>query len=74
MTIGQGEHAVNQLLTLEVAHLTQRDLAAEMIVAVGIAAWAMQRALTRDLDGKSRRVTCQDSAPRREHAFHDFHG
>jgi hypothetical protein len=35
MTIGQGEHAVNQLLPLEIANLTQRDLAAEMVTVQG---------------------------------------
>jgi hypothetical protein len=73
MTIGEGEHAVDQFLTFEVAYLTECDVTAEMIVAVGITARAMQRALARDLDGKRRRVATQDSAPRGEDAFHDFH-
>ena len=33
----------------------QRDVAAEMIVAVGVAAGAAQRALARDLDRERRR-------------------
>jgi hypothetical protein len=73
MTIGEGEHAVDQFLTFEVAYLTECDVTAEMIGAVRIAAWAMQWALARDFDGKRWRVASQDSAPRREDALHDFH-
>ena len=36
--VDEREDAVDQLLSLEVAHLAQRQLAAEMIVAVGVAA------------------------------------
>ena len=38
--IDQLEHAVDELLALEVAHLAQRQIAAEMVVAVGVAARA----------------------------------
>ena len=69
MAIDEREDAVNQLLTLEVADLAQRDLAAEMIVAVGVAAGAVQRALARDLDGERGRVASEDPAPRGEDAF-----
>src|SRR5262249_54953940 len=44
------EHTIDQLLPLEVSDLTERDVAAEMTVAVRIAARAPQRALARDLD------------------------
>ena len=37
MLVDQREHAVHKLLTLEVAHLAERDLAAEMVVAVRVA-------------------------------------
>ena len=56
-------HAVDELLALEVAHLAQRHLAAEVIVAVRIAAGAAQRALPGDLDRQRGRVPGQDAAP-----------
>src|SRR5580704_15767898 len=39
-----------------------------MLVAVGITARTVQRALSRDLDGQQRRITTQDSSP----SGHDF--
>ncbi len=38
--IDELEDAVDELLALEVAHLAERQVAAEMIVAVGVAAGA----------------------------------
>ena len=63
--IDQVDHAVDQLLTLEVAHLAQREVAAEMIVAIGVAAGAVQRAFARDFDRQRRRVPASGSDPRR---------
>src|SRR5947209_13492089 len=50
LSIDQGEHAVNQLLSLEVADFAERDFAAEMFVAVRVAARTPQRAFTGDFD------------------------
>jgi hypothetical protein len=44
------EESCDELVSLEVGELTKRDAAAEMLVAVGIAARAAQRALTSDFD------------------------
>ena len=68
--IDQRDDAVDELLALEVADLPQRDLAAEVIVAVGVAAGASQRAFARDLDGKGRGISAEDAAPCSEDAFH----
>ena len=70
MPIDEREDAVDELLALEVADLAQREVAAEMIVAVGVAAWTVQRALARDLDGKRWSVAGEDASPRRENTFH----
>ena len=70
MAIDQREDDVDKRLTLEVTYLTQRDLAAEVVVTVGIAAWAAQRALARNLDGKRRSVPREDPSPSRKDALH----
>src|SRR5437016_11594553 len=50
LSIDQGEHAVNQLLAFEVADFAECDVAAEMIVAVGVTARTPQRTFTRDFN------------------------
>ena len=52
MAIHERQHAVDERLALEVAELAQRSVAVQVIVAVRIAAGALQRALARDLDRK----------------------
>jgi hypothetical protein len=44
MLIGQCHDAVDELLTFEIADLAQCDVAAEMIVAVGVTTGTTQRA------------------------------
>ena len=56
-------HAVDEFLALEIADLAQRELAAEMIVAVRVAAGTAQRTLARDFDGQRRRVAREDPTP-----------
>ena len=58
-------HAVDELLALEVAHLTERHLAAEMIVAVRVAAGAVERTLAGDFDRQRGRVPGENTAPAR---------
>ena len=72
MALDDVQHAVDELLSLEVRELAQHDVAAEMRVAVGVAARAAQRTLARDLDRQVRLVPCEDPAPRLEDcaAFH----
>ena len=66
------EHAVDQLLPLEVADFAQGQFTTEVIVAVGVAAGAAQRALAGDLDGKGWCVSAEDATPSRDNAFHLF--
>src|SRR5262245_56974343 len=62
---------VNQLLSLEVADGAQGQLdAAEVVVAVGVAAGTVKRALPRNLDREGRRVAGEDSTPGCKNAFH----
>jgi hypothetical protein len=51
MLVDQRKEAIDELLSLEVADLPQRDLAAEMFVALGVTSRAAERALAGDLDG-----------------------
>ena len=64
VAIDELDDAVDELLALEVADLAQRHLAAEVIVAVGVAAGAVQRAFARDFDRQRRRVAGKNSTPR----------
>ena len=57
------EDAVDQFLSLEVRELTQDDVAAEVLIAVGVAARAPQRALARDLDRQVGPIAREDPAP-----------
>ena len=68
--IDEVEHAVDEFLSFEVAHLAERDVAAEMIVAVRVAAGTAQRALARDLDRERGRVAGENPTPGREDRFH----
>ena len=53
-----------------VADLAERDIAAQMFVAVGVAAGAAERALARDLDRQRGTVSAEDPPPRRDNSFH----
>jgi hypothetical protein len=61
---------VDELLTLEVAHLAQRDAAAEVFIAVRVATGTTERALTGDFDRESWTVASQDPSPSSKDAFH----
>ena len=64
------EHRVDELLTLEVLQLAQRDLAAEMVAAVRITAGAGERALARNLYREVRLIAGKNPAPRPDDSFH----
>src|SRR5207237_10331525 len=66
----QPEHRVDELLALVVLQLAQRDVAAQMVAAVRIAAGTSKRALARDLDREIRLVARQNLAPRPQQTFH----
>src|SRR5215210_4139381 len=70
MTIDQIDDAVDQRLALEVADFAERQVAAQVIVAIGVAARAVQRAFTRDLDRQRRLIPGEDSTPRGQDPVH----
>ena len=70
MLIDQLEEAIDELLALEVAHLAEGDLAAEMVVAVRVAARAPQRAFPGDLDGQRRSIALEYPTPGGEDSLH----
>jgi hypothetical protein len=57
------ENAVDEIVAAIIVNLAERGLTTEMVVAVGVAAWTMQRAFARDLDGEQRGVPFQNGAP-----------
>jgi hypothetical protein len=73
MLVDEREDTVDQLLPFEIADLPQRQLTAQMIVAVGVAAGTSQRTLTRDLNRQRRGVTREDPTPSRDDAFHPMY-
>ena len=72
MLVDEREHAVDEGLALQIADVAQRDAAAEVIVAVGIAARTAERAFARDFDREVRSITEQDLAPSANNTLHEF--
>src|SRR6266851_3851754 len=70
MAIDDVHEFVDQLLALEVADLPQRHPAADVVVAVGVAARAAERTFAGDLDRQNGCVAGEDTSPRRNNAFH----
>ena len=54
MPVDERHDAVDEFLAFEIADFAKREIAAEMIVAVGVATGTTQRALAGDFDGKRR--------------------
>lgn len=63
----KAQYAIDQLISAEVIEFAQRDAAAEMRIAIGVASRAAQRALPGDLDRQHRDSARQDSSPSGEH-------
>ena len=63
VAIDERHEALHELVALVVVQASQRDVAAEMIVAVGVAAGTTERTLARDLDRDVRAVARKDAAP-----------
>ena len=63
MVVDQTHHAVHESLAFEVPNLAQRHLAAEMVLAVGIAAGTVQRAFTGDFNRERRHISGENTAP-----------
>ena len=54
MTVHERQNAVDEGLSLEVSDLPKRHAAPQMLVAIGVATWAAQRALPGDFDRERR--------------------
>src|SRR5262249_13080710 len=67
--VDQTQDSVNQCLPLEIAKLTKRGLATQVIVVIRITARASQRTFAGNLNGKRRMMARQNPAPRTEYAF-----
>src|SRR4051794_37676839 len=70
VTIDQRQQAIDELLAFEIADFAELEIAAQMIVAVGVTAGAMQRALARDFNRHRRRVAGENPSPCRKNRFH----
>ena len=70
LAIDDFHESIDELLAFEVPEPAQGDAAAEMIVAVRVAAGTPQRALSRDLDRKYRLMSAEDASPRGKNPFH----
>ena len=68
--VEQREHAVDELLALEILQLAQLDVAAEVIVAVRVAARTRERALASNFDRQIWLITAKDPSPRPDNTFH----
>jgi hypothetical protein len=66
----QPHHAVDEFLTLEVAHLTERQVSTEVVVAVRITSGASQRAFASDLERERWCVAGEDPTPSRDNPVH----
>jgi hypothetical protein len=70
MCIDQRKETIDEFLALEIADLSKCDLTAEVIVAVGVAAWTSEGTFAGNLDRKGGAITAKDSPPRGDNAFH----
>ena len=57
------EYTLDERVTLVIGELTERDRAAKVTIAVGIASGTAQRTFAGDFNGKHRRTSKQDLAP-----------
>src|SRR5262245_60995217 len=67
MLLDECEHAVDEVLALEVAQLAQRDVASQVLITVGIAPGTSQRTLARNLNRERWNISTEDLAPTRDH-------
>jgi hypothetical protein len=72
--VNEGEDAIDELLALEIPDLAECQIAPEVVLAVGVAARAMERALPRDLDRHRGCHTRQDAAPGGDECSDRRHG
>jgi hypothetical protein len=70
MRLNQREKSVDKLLSFEIADLSERHLAAEVVVAIGVTARASEGTFAGNLDRQGRTITAKDSPPRGDNAFH----
>src|SRR5262245_15226134 len=70
MRLDQREKAIDKFLAFEVADLTERHIAAEVVIAVGVTTGTPEGAFAGDLDRQGRTIAAKDSSPCRDNAFH----
>jgi hypothetical protein len=70
MLINQLEEPPDELGSLEIADLSQRNAAAEMFIAVSVATGTSEGTFAGNLDRQGRTITAKDSPPRGDNAFH----
>ena len=70
LLVDDRENAIDEFLSFVVGDLSERDVAAEVLVAVGVAARAAERAFARDFDREGGIVAAEDASPRGDDAFH----
>jgi hypothetical protein len=70
MLLDQCEESSYEFVALVVAHLTECDLAAEVLVTVRIATRAPERTFAGDFDRECRTITAKDTPPCGEYTFH----
>ena len=73
MRVNQRKKTIDKFLSLEVADLSKCDVAAEMVIAVGVTAGALEGTFAGNLDRKGRTIAAKDSPPCGDNAFHLSH-
>lgn len=73
MRINQRKKTIDKFRSFEIADLPKCDLATEVIIAVGVAAWASKGTFAGNLDRKGRTIAAKDSPPCGDNAFHLSH-
>ena len=73
MRINQRKKSIDKFLSFEIADLSKRDFATEVVVAVGVTAWTSKGTFAGNLDRKGRTIAAKDSPPCGDNAFHLSH-
>ena len=72
MFVDEREHAVDERLTFQIPDIAERDGAAEVIVAVGVAARATERAFARDFNREVGSIAEENLAPSANNTVHEY--
>jgi hypothetical protein len=66
MQTDEGQDAIDQRVSMKISELTQRHVAAKMLILIRITTRTVERAFARDFDGQHRRLALQDPSPGRQ--------